>query len=219
MTTTTAAGPARGRRLKSLTLLAAIVLSGLTLLTWTGQWYALTLRESATGHPVLSVSGDVAAPALVALALASLALVAALAIAGPFFRAVLGVLQVVIGFTVGLSAVIAQANPVRASEAAISAATGVGGTRSVAALVSSVSQTAYPVIAIVVGVLTMVLGVVVLATARRWPGSSSRYRQPVRLEPTEGDTAAGTEPLEADAAATAVSDWDTLSGGADPTSR
>jgi len=203
------------RRLKSLSLLAAIVLGGLTLLAWTGEWYSLRLRESATGNPVLSVSGNVAAPALIALALASLALAAALAIAGPFLRVVLGVLQVVIGFTVGLSATLAEANPVRASEAAVSAVTGVGGSKSVAALVTGVSQTAYPVIAIGVGILIMALGVFIVVTTRRWPGPSGRYRQPVILQNAEGQSAPDTQ----DAAAHAVSDWDTLSGGSDPTSR
>ncbi len=206
------------RRLKNTTLLAAIVLSGLALLTWTGEWFSLTLRETATGHPVLSVTGDVAAPALIALALASLALVAALAISGPFFRIVLGVLQVVIGFTVTLSAILAVSNPVHASEAAISAVTGVGGSKSIAALVTAVSQSAYPVIAIAVGILTAMLGVVVLVTGRRWPGSSGRYRQPVVLEDPEAATGSDDSGPE-DAAAHAVSDWDTLSGGSDPTSR
>ncbi len=205
------------RRLRNLTLLAAIVLSGLLLLAWTGEWFSLTLRASATGHPVLSVTGDVAAPALIALALASLALVAALAISGPFVRVVLGVLQVIIGFTVTLSAILAVSNPVHASEAAISAVTGVGGSKSIAALVTAVSQTAYPVIAIVAGILTTALGVVVLVTGRRWPGSSGRYRKPVVLEDPEAGAAADSDPE--DAAAHAVSDWDTLSGGSDPTSR
>ena len=207
------------RRLKNLTLLAAIVLGALTLLVWTGEWFSITLRESATGHPVLSVTGDVAAPALIALALASLALIAALAISGPVFRMLLGVLQVVIGSTVALSAVLAVSNPVRASESAISAVTGVGGSKSIAALVTAVSQTAYPIIAIIVGALTMALGVLVLVTGRRWPGSSGRYRQPVVFEAPEvvGGAEAGSAPE--DAAAHAVSDWDTLSGGTDPTSR
>ena len=207
------------RRLKNLTLLAAIVLSALTLVVWTGEWFSITLRESATGHLVLSVTGDVAAPALIALALASLALVAALAISGPFFRVVLGVLQVVIGFTVAFSAVLAVSNPVRASESAVSAVTGVGGSKSIAALVTAVTPTAYPVIAIIVGILTMVLGIFVLVTGRRWPGSSGRYRQPVVLEVPEAVHAAEAGSPPEDAAAHAVSDWDTLSGGSDPTSR
>lgn len=205
------------RKLKSVALIAAIAVSALTLLAWTGEWFSLSLRESATGHPELSVTGATAAPALVALALASLALVAALAIAGPFFRVVLGVLQVIIGFTVTLSAILATSNPVRASEAAISAATGVGGSKSIANLVTGVSQTAYPFIAIVAGILTVVLGVFVLVTSRRWPGSSGRYRPPVVLEDPNAGADIDSDPE--DAAAHAVTDWDTLSGGSDPTSR
>jgi uncharacterized membrane protein (TIGR02234 family) len=207
------------RRLKTVTLLVAIVLSGLMLLAWTGEWFSLSLRESATGHPVLSVTGEVAAPALVALALASLALVAALALSGPFFRVVLGGLQVVIGFTVALSAALAMSNPVRASEAAVSAATGVGGSKSIAALVTSVSQTVFPLIAITVGILTVALGVFVLVTGRRWPGSSGRYRQPMVLEDPDAPAASQARSGPQDATADAISDWDTLSGGSDPTSR
>jgi uncharacterized membrane protein (TIGR02234 family) len=199
------------RALKNRSLIAAIALSGLILLAWTGQWYSLRLSEAADGNPVLAVPGSVAAPGLVALALAGLALVAALAIAGPFFRPVLGVLEALIGFTVAFSAILAQSNPVVASQSAISAATGVAGRRSIAALVESVSQTAYPVIAIVAGVLTMALGVAVLVTGRRWPSGSDRYRQPVRLETAD--------PSAPDAPTDSVTDWDRLSGGGDPTSR
>ncbi len=193
------------RGLKNISLLGAIVLSGLTLLAWTSQWYTLRLGGSEAGHSVLTVTGEAAAPGLVALALAGLALVAALAIAGPVFRAVLGALQVLIGFTIGLSSVIAIANPVAASASVVSAATGVSGGASVAALVVSYSQTVWPWLATVIGLLTMALGIVVLVTSRRWPGSSRRY-QPVGFE-------------SADPGANAVSDWDTLSGGSDPTSR
>jgi uncharacterized membrane protein (TIGR02234 family) len=200
-----------GRTLKNRSLIAAIALSALTLLAWTGQWYSIRLSESADGKTALAVSGGVAAPGLVALALAGLALVAALAIAGRFFRPVLGVLEVLIGFTVAYSAILAQSNPVVASESAVSAATGVAGRRSIAALVESVSQTAYPVIAIVAGILTMILGVVVVVTGRRWPGGSDRYRQPVRLETVD--------PSAPDVPHDSVADWDRLSGGGDPTSR
>ena len=193
------------RRLKSLSLLAGIAVSGLTLLAWTGQWFTLRLAASGAGHSTLTVTGDTAAPGLIALALAGLALVAALAIAGPVFRVVLGVLQAFIGFTVALSSILAIVDPVAASSTAVTAATGVSGKSSVAGLVTAVSQTAWPWVAAVVGVVTILLGIVVLASSRRWPGSSRRY-QPVRLEPAEPG-------------ANSVSDWDTLSGGSDPTSR
>lgn len=199
-------GPRRPRRLKSYTLLASLLCSGLTLLTWTGQWYTIRVLATATGHPVLSITGDVAAPALIALSLAGLALVAALSIAGRVFRTVLGVLQVLIGVTVTFSAIIAVADPVKASASAISAATGVSGAKSIAALVVSVTGEPWPVLAIVAGVLTIAVGIFVIATAHRWPVSTDRYRQAVTLETD-------------DPSATAVTAWDTLSGGSDPTSR
>ncbi|TXN32064.1 Trp biosynthesis-associated membrane protein [Lacisediminihabitans profunda] len=194
-----------GRRLKSIGLLGGLVVSGLTLLTWTGQWFSLRLGASGSGTTTLSVTGGVAAPGLIALALAGLALVAALAIAGPVFRIVLGVLQALLGFTVAFSSVVALADPVAASSTAVTAATGVSGTASVSRLVLSVTQTAWPWIAVIVGVATIGLGIFVLVSSRRWPGSSRRY-QPVTFEPAEPG-------------ANAVSDWDTLSGGSDPTSR
>ena len=193
------------RRLKNLTLLAGVLLSGLVLLTWTGQWFTLTLDGTSSAHSVLSITGDVAAPALIALALANLALVGALAIAGPVIRAILGVVAVLIGFTAGLSAIIALANPALAAESSITAATGISGKQSIAALVTGVSVSAWPWIAAVAGLLVMVFGVVLLITGRHWPGSSRKY-QAVRLE----SAAPGENP---------AADWDSLSSGDDPTSR
>jgi uncharacterized membrane protein (TIGR02234 family) len=192
---------ARARRLKSWSLILGVLLSGLTLLSWTSQWFVLTLAGSGSRSRLVA-SGDVAAPALIALALAGLALVAALAIAGPVFRIVLGVLEMLIGFTVGLSAVLAIADPVQASAQLVTGATGVSGRESVAALVSSVSSSAWPFITALAGVLIMVFGLFVIVTGSRWPGSSRKYSA-VRLEP--------------DGAPNPVSDWDSLSTGTDPT--
>lgn len=193
------------RGLKNFTLLIGLLLSGLILLAWTGQWYSITLTGSENAQVAISITGDIAAPALIALALAGLALVAALAIAGPFFRAVLGVLQALIGVTVALSSFLAINDPVKASADAITKATGVSGSASVARLVVNVSASPWPWFALVVGAVSFALGIFVVGSSRRWPGSSRRY-QPARLDP-------------ADPGANAVSDWDTLSGGSDPTSR
>ncbi|MCU1513885.1 MAG: hypothetical protein JWO10_975 [Microbacteriaceae bacterium] len=201
----TAGGPgaslASSRRLKSWSLILGVLLSGLTLLSWTSQWFVLKLAGSGSQSPLVA-TGDVAAPALIALALAGLALVAALAIAGPVFRIVLGVLELLIGFTVGLSAVLAIADPVQASAQLVTSATGVSGRDSVASLVASVSSSAWPSITAVAGVLIMAFGVFVVVTGRRWPGSSRKYSA-VRLEP--------------DGTPNPVSDWDSLSTGTDPT--
>lgn len=208
MTAEPVAQPGRDkpRRYKSRALIATIALSGLTLLTWTGQWFSLSVSGGgAVKRTVLSITGDVAAPGLVALALAGLALAGALAIAGPVFRYALGILQVLLGFTVALSSFVALQNPVHAAENAVTAATGISGSASVAALVTADSVTAWPFLAALFGLLTMAVGVFVFVTNRRWPRSSRRY-QAVRFD----NDAAESNP---------VADWDTLSGGSDPTSR
>lgn len=193
------------RRLKNFTLLAGILLSGLVLLAWTGQWFSLTIGGRSSEHSILSVTGSTAAPALIALALAGLALIGALAISGTIIRMVLGVVQALIGFTLVFSAAGALIDPVKASEPLITSTTGVAGTASIARLVTAISVSVWPWFALVVGVLVFTLGVVIVVTGRRWPGSSKKY-QPVRLEETE----IGENP---------VADWDSLSGGEDPTSR
>jgi len=185
-------------RLKLSLLLAGIAFSGLALLSWTQEWFSLTLLDGA----VLRVTGETAAPALTALALTGLVLVGALSIAGPLFRVILGSLQVLLGFTVGLSAVLAIANPLTSSAADITAATGVSGDL-VREQVESSSGTAWPWVALVAGALLVVTGILVVATATRWPGATRKY-QAVRMAPAEGPR-------------TAVDDWDALSGGDDPT--
>ena len=127
------------RRLKSTSILAGLALSALTMLAWTQVWFTVTLESRA-----VAIAGDVAAPALAALALSGLALAAALAIAGPVFRVILGALQAAIGALVVTSAAIALADPIAASAAAVTAVTGVSGADSVAALVLDVSATAWP---------------------------------------------------------------------------
>lgn len=194
-----------GRRLKSTALLAGVVASALTLLAWTQDWFTITVSGTDTTSSTVSVSGGVAAPDLSALSLAGLALVAALAISGPVLRTVFGVLQLAIGLGAVASSLVAIASPVAASAAAVTKTTGVSGATSVAKLVASVDQSAWPWAAVVLGAITALIGVFVVVTTRRWPGSGTRY-QPARFE-------------ESAESANPVSDWDQLSGGADPTSR
>ena len=187
------------KRLKLSAIFLGIVLSALTLLAWTQVWFVVRLETGQT----LSVAGDVAAPALTALALSGLALAGALAIAGVVFRVILGVLQAAIGGLVVTSAAIALSDPIEASSRAITAATGVSGAVSVGDLVSAVSATPWPLLALLFGVLLILLGVSIVVTARAWPASSRKY-QAVRLE-------------EADGEHSAAGDWDALSDGRDPT--
>lgn len=185
-------------RIKLVLLLGGLALGALVFLSWTQTWFAVTLND---GLP-LQVGGDVAAPALSTLALTCLVLNGALAIAGPFFRVVLGVLESALGGTIVLSAVLAIADPAGAASPVISDATGIAGAESTAGLVAVISVLAWPWVSAIGGLLLVLLGVAVVATARRWPGAGRKYNA-VRLEPT-GERSA-------------VDDWDALSSGGDPT--
>ncbi|RLQ86539.1 peptidase [Mycetocola zhadangensis] len=184
-------------------MLGSLVLAGLTLIAWTQQWLTVTLTEP--GVEPLPVDGTVAAPALAALALAALALAAALAIAGTAFRYILGALQVLLGGSIVLSAILVFTDPVGAAEPAVTDATGIAGAESVAAIVETAVLTACPVLTLVFGVLTALAGVGIVATARRWPRSSKKYSA-VRVEPV-----ATAEMPDA------VDSWDELTRGDDPT--
>ncbi len=183
---------------KSAILLASIVVAGVVFLAWTQPWLSVSLTDGS----VLAIDGSVAAPAASILALTTLVLVGALAIAGPFFRLVLGALEAVLGFTIAFSSSIALVNPVVAASPTISKATGVAGHTSIAALVTATSGTAWPVVAVIAGALILGLGVAAIATSRRWPASGRKYSA-VRLEPQQSATAADS--------------WDALSAGEDPT--
>ena len=198
------AAPRSGKRTKYILILASLLLSGLTLIAWTQTWLDVDLSAGAPTASV-TVDGAVAAPALAALALAGLALAAALAIAGLLFRILLGVLNVLLGGCIALSAVLVLTAPVAASEAAVTNVTGVAGSNSIADLVSATSLTVWPVVALAAGVLLALVGVAVVVTAKRWPSSSRKYSA-VRLEPVDGD-----------AMPDAVDSWDDLTRGDDPT--
>ena len=209
--TTGAAAPRpSGRRAKLVGILVTALLALAILGAWTQTWFTLTLT---TGQQI-AVTGDIAAPALTALALTILVLLGALAIAGPFFRIVLTLLQALIGVTVVLSASLAIGSPVTASAAAITTASGVAGDNSTAALVDGYAATAWPVISLIAGVLLVVTAIAMLVTSRTWPGATRKY-QPVRLDPTED--AASLPGTAAPVARSSVDDWDSLSRGTDPT--
>lgn len=190
-----------GSRLKLYSLIAIAALAALIFAAWSQTWFTLSVQGKA-----FPVSGQVAGAALSALALASLALIAALAIAGRFFRVVLGVLLALLGLCVVAVSAFALANPVVAATSAITKATGVAGSQSVAKLVTETSITAWPVVAIVLGALLVLLGLAIAPTARSWPESGRKYSRS-RLTAAEG---AANDPVQ---------EWDALSEGDDPTKR
>ncbi|CAN5531768.1 hypothetical protein BH10ACT6_BH10ACT6_04290 [soil metagenome] len=188
-----------GGRLKGVSLVAVVVLAALVFTAWSQTWFTLTVQSKP-----FVVAGSVAGSALAPIALASLALVAALAIAGPFFRVILGVLLALLGVCVIVVSAFAIANPVVAATSAITKSTGVAGTASIAELVTARSVTAWPFVAIVVGALIIVVGLAIAPTSRSWPESGRRYTRS-RLASSDAE------------ALDPVQEWDALSEGDDPT--
>jgi Tryptophan-associated transmembrane protein (Trp_oprn_chp) len=188
----------RARRLRLYTIAAIGVVAGLTLITTTQTWWTVHLATQS-----LAIAGTVAAPALTALTLCALVLAAALALAGPVFRLILGVLQLLVSFTIVFSSILSLARPDQPSESAVQTATGIAGSSSIDALIRNVTLTPWGFIGIVLGVIAFLIGVWLLLTFRLWPVPSRKY-QAVRFEVAGG-------PRDA------VIDWDALSDGADPT--
>ena len=188
-------------RQKGYSLLAIVVLAALIFTTWSQPWFTMTVQQK----PFI-VPGNVAGSALAPLALASLALVAALAIAGRFFRVLLGVLLALLGVCVIVVSAFAIAHPVVSATSAITKATGVAGSVSVAKLVTATAVTAWPAVAIIAGVSLTLVGLAIAVTARSWPDSGRKYTRS-RLVSADGG--------ERDP----VHEWDALSEGDDPTGR
>jgi len=186
-------------RLRLVSLLAVGVVAALALLAWSQTWFRVTVDSR-----VLAVGGSVAGSAMPALALTSLAVILALALAGPFFRAVLGVLEALLGVAMIATTALALADPVAASLPVITKATGLTGSGS--AVAGAHEATAWPALAIVAGVLAVLVGLAIAVTSRRWPSSSRRFTR-TRTESADG-TAADADP---------VREWDALSEGDDPT--
>lgn len=191
------------RRIRLLALLLPIVVAAIAVLAWSQPWVTLELTDGRA----LVVAGDAAAPAIPPFALAGLALVGALTLAGLVFRIVLGLLQALLGVGIIASAALALTDPIAAAATALTEATGVAGLESVRALVASSAVTAWPWVAIAAGILAIVTGVAISLTASRWPERTRRY-DAVRFAPEGGDER--TERLDA---------WDALSDGDDPTAR
>lgn len=190
-------------RIRTLSLLLPALVAGLALLSWTQPWVELTLTEGAS----ITAAGDVAAAAVPALALAGLALIAALVLAGPIFRVILGLLQSALGAGILVSAVLALVDPVAAGQSAVTALTGVDGDASVRALVASASTTVWVVACLVAGVLGVLGGLLIAVLARRWPERTRRY-ETARWEAESGQGAPDR-----------FGEWDALSDGSDPTAR
>lgn len=190
-------------RIKLSFVLGGLLAAVLAMLAWTQTWVIAHI-----GVNPVEIDGAAAAPALSALALAGLALGGALTIAGPVFRIVLGVLEVLLGLSVVLASFTPILDPAGAAIASVSTLTGVAGDNSVLALITDATTTLWPWVGVVSGVLFAAAGIGVLLTSRRWPGPGRKY-QAVRMENADAPPQSAKD--------TAIDNWDELSRGSDPT--
>lgn len=211
-----------GKRGKRGALLTIIVGAGLAMLAWSQVWFSFDLALGAESYRG-EVRGDIAAPAVMALALAALAVLAALALAGVVFRYILGALLTLVGAVLVLQVFVAVGDPAPAIAPEVTAASGLAGEQTIADAVAagSVSVSFWPWLALLAGVLLAVAGVLSIVTARRWPMGGRRFTT-TSLEQVDGQTQDedGTRPPTAAAPTESdrrVEQWDALSHGDDPT--
>jgi hypothetical protein len=195
-----------GRRLRLVAIVLPIISSSLAFVAWSQPWVQVALDDGR----MLVARGDVAAPALPPLAIAALALVGALALAGVVFRVILGLLQALLGVGIIASGGLTLADPVQSAAASITAATGVEGVDSLRDLVVQADTTVWPVFAIAAGAFAVAVGLAIAATASRWPDRTRRYDAVRLVSAEDASTSHDPDPLEA---------WDALSDGDDPTAR
>lgn len=193
-------------RARSLAVLLILAAGATGVIASTQTWLTVTIEDGA--RDLLPVSGAAALPVLAPLSLTALALGAALAIAGTVLRYIFGVLTVVIAGTLGVATgVIALTTPVAAVVSAVTEATGIAGLEAVDDLVTAISATPWPLITLAACVVLLGAGVLILATAHRWPGAGRKYRTTAETAP-DGAASRRTD---------AIDSWDELSRGQDPT--
>lgn len=197
-------------------LLAGIALAGaLALLTATQSWVDIALTPGAAVASELRVTGHQMNPSLSPVALAALALALVLAIAGPIFRRVLGMLALLLGVAIESIGILALVEPAAEASSAVTKATGIAGVDAQRALIERLTVSFWPTLTLVAGVLLFVCGVLVLLLSGRWKRGGRKYEhgaQPARSTPVA--TGRGKTSIEVDR--DRIADWDALSDGDDP---
>jgi hypothetical protein len=196
-------------------------LAVLLLAVGTRTWLTAQVTDPLAGAGHVDISGGRSAPLVPALALVALASGGALTIARRIGQIVVLIALALAGAGAALAAVRVVTDPVTAARPAVAEATGLT-TASVTASTASVSMSAWPVVAAVLGAL--ILGVAVLGwTARRGWQVGRRFERDATASDGATVAEAGGTPSaprrpEDSTPAAAADDWDALTRGDDPTS-
>jgi uncharacterized membrane protein (TIGR02234 family) len=208
-----------GQRIKSRVLLLVAACAIVIMIAWSQTWSTLSLDSGVAGGAPVAVSGQTMAPGLSALGLTSLALLAALSLAGPVFRRVLGAIQLALGMIIAITTAGVLADSISAAAPALVTLTGVQDVPALRQLVVGESLSAWPFVAVGAGILTAVSGLLIVVTAGRWPLSGRKYAATQNTSsPSHSPLNSSLAQTDVDSSHARIDAWDDLSRGGDPTS-
>lgn len=199
--------PAWARKPTLVLLIAVLALAvfGATTQTWiTVNLDSAQLGQAGGSGNTLPVQGSKAATAVTALAVVALAGGLAASIAGKIARVVITVIIILASAGIIAAAATVLTDPLAASQGAIAAATGITGGD------AEVAVTAFPVLAVVAGVLLGLGALLIIPAGRYWKGRT-KYDAPVQGSVAAGGVRPAAGPVDE------IDSWDRLSRGDDPT--
>jgi uncharacterized membrane protein (TIGR02234 family) len=197
------------QRFRGLILMAFVLGASITLIAWSQVWFTFTISLPSTSDDTLSVSGQQVAPALSALSLSSLAVVAALSLAGKVARIILLGVAAIVGTAIVATSVIALSSPLASSSIVFVKLTGNTSLDAIAGLISSTQITLFGALALCGGLAILCAAIIALVRLRNWPQSRSR-----KFDANSPAHSSSTVPSSA---YRNVDSWDLLSRGTDPT--
>lgn len=195
------------RKIKNYSLLLIAIFSGFILVGWTQTWFEISADFVAENKPI-SVSGQQLGGGVSGLALASFALVAALALVRSRLRQILGFVLFVLGVAVTSITISLWVAPVNSSLPILTKLTGVADAVAFEGLIDNVFVTPWPSIVAISGCFLALLGIIVVFTSARWPQGGKKYESPSSHSKISEQTSTSGKNID---------DWDSLSRGEDPT--
>jgi uncharacterized membrane protein (TIGR02234 family) len=199
-------GPRTGRREFGAAIAGAAVAGGLALSASGQTWIGLTAVRRPPLPPVVDqVSGGQVAPLVTATGLLMLAAAVALVATRGAARVAVGLLAACAGAALAWSGIRTLAGGT-ALDRSLSSVGGSPGVQLHARV-----QVAWPVLAVVAGLLAIAVGLLVVLRSRSWPAMGRRYERPGAA----GGAAAPARPATDEDRAAAA--WRALDRGDDPT--
>ena len=177
---------------RGVAVVALLVAGASGLLAATQPWASIALVDGRS----LELAGQALAGGVTILSLACVALALVLPITGPVWRYALGALALLLGALLAAHVLASRAGLGAAVDALVAEATGLAGTAQ-AEEIAVMTEAPWPLLGVAAGIVAAAAGILVIASARRWP---ARARQAARYERSGSGLA-----------------WDVMDDGEDPT--